>query len=150
MKQEGPGRRVRFYIGENDQWHGRPLYTAIVQEARKRGMAGATVARGIMGYGAHSAIHEPHLFSLSHDLPVVAEIVDTDEKVRQFLPRLHTLRYRSQVLPAAERLLYQPLVAITLQVADAVRRPQSGYLSAYIAYIPSVLLMALIVLTHSV
>ena len=130
MKQEGPGRRVRIYIGENDQWHGRPLYTAIVQEARKRGMAGATVARGIMGYGAHSAIHEPHLFSLSHDLPVVVEIVDTDEKVRQFLPRLDTLRYRSQVLPAAERLLYQPLVAITLQVADAVRRPQSGYLSA--------------------
>ena len=88
MKQEGPGRRVRIYIGENDQWHGRPLYAAIVQEARKWGMAGATVARGIMGYGAHSAIHEPHLFSLSHDLPVVVEIVDTDERVQQFLPCL--------------------------------------------------------------
>jgi PII-like signaling protein len=88
MKEQGPGRRVRIYIGENDQWHGRPLYAAIVQEARKRGLAGATVARGIMGYGAHSAIHEPHLFALAHDLPVVIEIVDTEEKVRQFLPCL--------------------------------------------------------------
>ncbi len=88
MKQQGPGRRVRIYIGESDQWRGRPLYAAIVQEARKQGLAGATVARGVMGFGAHSAIHEPHLFKLSSDLPVVIEIVDTDEKVRAFLPRL--------------------------------------------------------------
>ena len=88
MKLEGPGRRVRIYIGASDQWHGKPLYAAIVQEARRRGMAGATVARGIMGYGAHSAIHEPHLFQLSGDLPVVIEIVDTDEKIRAFFPCL--------------------------------------------------------------
>jgi PII-like signaling protein len=91
MKQQGPGRRVRIYIGESDQWHGRPLYAVIVQEARKRGLAGATVARGIMGYGAGSVIHEPHLFRLSNDLPVVIEIVDTDEKVRAFLPCLDDL-----------------------------------------------------------
>jgi PII-like signaling protein len=88
MKQQGPGRRVRIYIGESDQWHGRPLYAAIVQEARQRGLAGATVVRGIMGYGAASVIHEPHLLRLSNDLPVVVEIVDTDEKIRKFLPRL--------------------------------------------------------------
>ena len=88
MRLQGPGRRVRIYIGTNDQWHGKPLYAAIVQEARTRGLAGATVARGIMGYGAHSAIHEPHLFRLSGDLPVVIEIVDSDEKVRAFLPCL--------------------------------------------------------------
>lgn len=88
MKLEGAGRRVRIYIGSSDQWHGKPLYAAIVQEARKQGIAGATVARGIMGYGAHSAIHEAHLFRLSSDLPVVIEIVDSDEKVRAFLPRL--------------------------------------------------------------
>ena len=88
MKLEGPGRRVRIYIGASDQWHGKPLYAAIVREARRRGMAGATVARGIMGYGAHSAIHEPHLFRLSGDLPVVIEIVDSDEKVRAFFPCL--------------------------------------------------------------
>src|SRR5579883_2256358 len=88
MKQQGPGRRVRIYIGESDQWHGRPLYAAIVQEARKRGLAGATVAKGIMGYGARSAIHEPHLFRLSSDLPVVIEIVDSSEKIEAFLPCL--------------------------------------------------------------
>ena len=88
MKRQSPGRRVRIYIGESDQWHGRPLYTAIVQEARKRGLAGATVAKGIMGYGARSAIHEPHLFRLSSDLPIVIEIVDTDEKIEAFLPCL--------------------------------------------------------------
>lgn len=88
MRLQGPGRRVRIYIGTSDQWHGKPLYAAIVQEARKRGLAGATVARGIMGYGAHSAIHEPHLFSLSSDLPVVIELVDGEEKIRAFLPLL--------------------------------------------------------------
>lgn len=88
MKTQGPGRRVRIYIGESDQCRGKALYVAIVQEARKRGLAGATVARGIMGYGAASVIHEPHLFRLSNDLPVVIEIVDTDEKIRAFLPVL--------------------------------------------------------------
>jgi len=79
---------VRIYIGESDQWHGGPLYAAIVQEARRRGLTGATVTRGIMGYGANSVIHEPHLFRLSNDLPIVIEIVDTDEKIRAFVPCL--------------------------------------------------------------
>lgn len=91
MKEEGRGRQVRVYIGESDQWHGRALYAAIVQEARKRGLAGATVARGIMGYGAASVIHEPHLFRLSRDGPVVVEVVDSDEKVRAFLPCLEEM-----------------------------------------------------------
>lgn len=88
MKKQGPGRRVRIYIGESDQWRGETLYAAIVREARKRGLAGATVARGIMGYGAASVIHEPHIFRLSNDLPVVVEIVDGDERMRAFLPLL--------------------------------------------------------------
>jgi uncharacterized protein len=88
MKIQEPGRRVRIYIGESDQCRGKTLYVAIVQEARKRGLAGATVARGIMGYGAASVIHEPHLFRLSSDLPVVIEIVDTPEKIDAFLPVL--------------------------------------------------------------
>src|SRR5947209_7608936 len=91
MKLQGPGRRVRIYIGSGDQWQGKPLYAAIVQEARKRGLAGATVVRGIMGYGAHSAIHEPHLFRLSSDLPIVIEIVDSDEKVRAFFSTLDAM-----------------------------------------------------------
>lgn len=88
VKLEGRGRRVRIYIGQSDTWHGKNLYIAIVQAARQRGLAGATVARGIMGFGARSVVHKPRLLSLSQDAPVVIEIVDTDEKIRDFLPVL--------------------------------------------------------------
>jgi PII-like signaling protein len=91
IKSQGHGRRLRIYIGANDQWRGGPLYAAIVQEARKHGMAGATVARGIMGYGVHRAIHEAHVLQVSNNLPVVVEIVDTHEKVQSFLPHLETM-----------------------------------------------------------
>jgi PII-like signaling protein len=88
MKLEGHGRRARIYIGESDTWHGGPLYVAIVQAARCHGLAGATVARGIMGFGGHSVIHKRRALSLSQDAPVVIELVDTDEKIRAFLPVL--------------------------------------------------------------
>jgi uncharacterized protein len=88
MRLEASGRRVRIYIGESDQWHGASLYTAIVQAARQHGLAGATVARGIMGFGGHSVVHESRLLSLSQDRPIVIEIVDTDEKIDLFLPTL--------------------------------------------------------------
>lgn len=87
-KAELPGRQLRIYIDACDQWHGRPLYAEIVQEARRQGLAGATVARGIMGYGVHSTIHEPHLFQITNHLPVVIEIIDTGEKVQAFIPSL--------------------------------------------------------------
>ena len=88
MKHEEPGRRIRIYVGESDQWHGRTLYSAIVQEARKRGMAGATVARGVMGFAGAGEVQAPHLFRLSAELPVVIEIIDAPEKVEAFLPCL--------------------------------------------------------------
>src|SRR5579875_2176640 len=87
-RSHGSGQRLRIYLCANDQWHGKPLYAAIVQEARRHGMAGATVARGIMGYGAHGAVHESQVVHLTNDLPVVIEIVDTAEKVQAFLPYL--------------------------------------------------------------
>ena len=88
MKVEAKGSRVRIYLGSSDEWHGKALYVAIVQEARRRGLAGTTVMRGVMGFGARSVIHEPHVFSFSTDLPIVVEIVDSPEKVRAFLPCL--------------------------------------------------------------
>jgi PII-like signaling protein len=88
MKLQSPGRRVCIYVGDHDQWHGKSLYASIVQEARKHGLAGATVARGIMGYGAHNAIHEPQLFRLAGDLPVVIELVDSEEAIQAFFPIL--------------------------------------------------------------
>lgn len=91
MKQTGPGTRVRIYMRERDQWHGKPLYAAIVQEARKHKLAGATVARGIMGFGARSVVHEPHLFSLSQERPIIVEIIDSNEKIQKFLPVLDNM-----------------------------------------------------------
>ncbi len=88
MKIEGRAKLVRIYIGEADKWHGQSLYMAILLKAREMGMAGGTVFRGIAGYGANSVIHTANILRLSEDLPVVIEIVDTDEKVQAFLPVL--------------------------------------------------------------
>lgn len=82
------GQLLRVFIGESDRWGGLPLYEAIVQEARKRGLAGATVLRGTEGFGAHSRIHTTRILRLSQDLPVIVEIVDTEEKIQAFLPVL--------------------------------------------------------------
>ena len=88
MKLEGDGILLRIYLGEQDKWHHTPLYEAIILEARKRGLAGATVLRGPMGFGAHSRLHTEKILRLSEDLPVLIEIVDTEEKINAFLPVL--------------------------------------------------------------
>ena len=77
---------VRIYVGESDRWEHRPLYEAIVLKAREIGMAGATVLRGPMGFGKSSILHTAKILRLSMDLPVVIEVVDTEEKVQGFLP----------------------------------------------------------------
>jgi PII-like signaling protein len=88
MKLEGEGKLVRIFIGENDRHHGKPLYEAIVSRAREEGLAGATVLRGLMGFGAASRIHTAKVLRLSEDLPIVVEIVDRSEKIEAFLPAL--------------------------------------------------------------
>jgi uncharacterized protein len=82
---------LRIFIGESDQQHGRPLYELIVEDARRRGMAGATVLRGIQGFGATSVIHTAKILRLSEDLPLVIEIVDKPERIAEFLPDLDKL-----------------------------------------------------------
>ncbi|NLI98926.1 DUF190 domain-containing protein [bacterium] len=79
---------LRIFIGENDKKSGKPLYELIVEEARKQGMAGATVMRGVMGFGADSRIHTAKVLRLSEDLPIVIEIVDTVDKIEAFIPFL--------------------------------------------------------------
>jgi PII-like signaling protein len=91
MKFTGDGKLLRLFMGESDRCHGRPLYEAIVLKARELGLAGATVWRGIEGYGASSRIHTTKLLRLSEDLPVLIEIVDTEEKVLAALPELDAL-----------------------------------------------------------
>ncbi|MFG2651647.1 DUF190 domain-containing protein [Streptomyces sp. NPDC048436] len=87
----GRALRVTIFIGENDIWHHRPLYTEIVHRAHKAGLAGASVFRGIEGFGASSLIHTQRLLSLSEDLPVAIVIVDSDERVRPFLSTIDEL-----------------------------------------------------------
>ena len=80
------GKLLRIYIGESDRHEGLPLYEWIVRQARENGLAGATVLRGLEGYGAHSQLHKAKILRLSSDLPLVVEIVDTEEKIQAFLP----------------------------------------------------------------
>lgn len=88
MKLPDEGVLLRIFIGESDLHAGRPLYERIVEEARARGLAGATVLRGIMGFGAASRVHTAKLLRLSEDLPIVVEIVDTRENIDKLLPFL--------------------------------------------------------------
>lgn len=85
MHITGPGLRLRIYIGETDHWQGRPLYDALVVQARKMGLAGATVLRGVEGFGARSRLHTAKVLRLSENLPMVVEIVDREDRVRAFL-----------------------------------------------------------------
>ncbi|MDT0610361.1 DUF190 domain-containing protein [Streptomyces lancefieldiae] len=87
----GSALRVTVFVGENDTWHHRPLYSEIVHRAHAAGLAGASVFRGVEGFGASSLIHTTRLLSLSEDLPVAVVIVDTEERVRGFLPQLDEL-----------------------------------------------------------
>ncbi len=79
---------LRVFVGESDKRHGRPLYEVIVEEARRRGLAGATVLRGTLGFGAHTRIHTAKVLCLSEDLPMVVEIVDKPDRIAAFLPDL--------------------------------------------------------------
>lgn len=110
MQIEGEGRRVTVYIGSSDTWHGKNLAMAIVERCRDLGMAGATVSRGVMGFGKNSRIHRAHILGLSQDLPEKIEIVDRPERIAGLLPVLeemvssglvvvedvHVIRYRHQ------------------------------------------------------
>ena len=82
---------LRIFIGESDRWHHHPLYEAIVLKAREAGLAGATVLRSSLGYGAASRIHSAKILRLSEDLPMVVEIVDAEEKIQSFLPILEEM-----------------------------------------------------------
>jgi PII-like signaling protein len=88
---EGRGTRVRIYFGERDRHAGKPLWTALIDLLRAEGAAGATVTRGVAGFGAHSRMHVAHFPELSADLPLILEWVDTDEQVNSLLPRLNEL-----------------------------------------------------------
>lgn len=84
MEKDPNAKLLRIFVGESDKAGNRPLYEAIVYEAKKQGLAGATVLKGVMGFGANSRVHTAKLFDISADLPMVVEIVDSEEKIRAF------------------------------------------------------------------
>ncbi|MEP6513166.1 MAG: DUF190 domain-containing protein [Parafilimonas sp.] len=91
MENNPNAKLLRIFIGENDKSGQQPLYETIVFEAKKQQLSGATVTRGIMGFGANSRIHTTKLFEISSDLPLVIEIVDTEEKIREFTKKVEHL-----------------------------------------------------------
>ena len=80
--------RLRIYIGETDRYHGTPLYLHILRILRRNGIRGATVLKGLAGYGSHSMIHLPAVLRLSEDLPLVIETIDEEEKINKVLPEI--------------------------------------------------------------
>ena len=97
---------LRIFIGEDDKDHGRPLYEAIVLKAREMHLAGATVLRGPMGYGHSSRLHTTKILRLSQDLPLVIEIVDSEDKINDFLPELHRLMSSGLITLENVRILH--------------------------------------------
>jgi len=113
MKLEGHQRRLTIFIGEADHHGHTPLATEIVQRAHKAGLAGASVFRGVEGYGASNHIHTTRILSLSDDLPIAVIIIDTDERIQAFLPEL-------------DELITEGLVIIDdVEVLKYVGRPRS-------------------------
>jgi PII-like signaling protein len=91
MNQDTDNRLLRVFVGESDDYEGRPLYQAIVEELRRHKLAGATVLRGIEGFGKSSHLHTAHILRLSNDLPIVIECVDTHERIEAILPTLDAM-----------------------------------------------------------
>ena len=105
MNTTSDGILLRIFAGDSDLHEGRPLYEAIVNQARQLGLAGATVLKGSMGFGAHSVLHTAKVLELSTDLPIVIEIVDTEEKIRQLLPRVDAMVHEGLITMEAVRIV---------------------------------------------
>jgi hypothetical protein len=112
---EGDGKLVRIFIGESDTWHGKPLYQALVRRAREEGLAGATVTRGLEGFGAQSHLHTARILRLSEDLPIVIEIVDTEERIGALLPILDEMVGDGMVT-------IEPVHIVTYRASDSTTR----------------------------
>jgi PII-like signaling protein len=119
MTLDGPATRLTIFIKEDDQWHRRPLYTEIVHRAHAAGLAGASVFRGIEGYGKSQHIHTSRILSLAEELPCSIVIVDTDAKIRAFLPQLDEL--------VTEGLVMLDPVEVVKYVSRDVDGPQAGH-----------------------
>jgi len=109
LKFEGERTLMRIHIGESDKWHGRPLHEAIVEMLRKDGFSGATVLRGVAGYGGNSIYHTDKILRLSQDLPLIVEVVEYAERIEAILPRLDEMVGGGLItLEKVRVILYRP------------------------------------------
>jgi len=109
QKFEGERTLMRIHIGESDKWHGKPLHEAIVELLRKDGFSGVTVLRGVAGYGSSSVYHTDKLLRLSQDLPIILEVIETQERIDQMLPRLDAMVDGGLItLEKVRVILYRP------------------------------------------
>jgi PII-like signaling protein len=108
MKISEEGQLLRIFVGESDHWQGKPLYEAIILKAREMGLAGATMLKGLMGFGANSRIHTAKILRLSEDLPIVIEIIDSPEKIEALLPAIDEMVQEGLVtLESVKVILYR-------------------------------------------
>jgi hypothetical protein len=105
MKTQADGVLLRIFAGDSDMHEGRPLHQAIIEKAREMGLRGAIVLKGSMGFGAHSVVHTSKVFELSSDLPVVMEVIDTDENIQKLLPALDGMVKEGMITMEAVRIL---------------------------------------------
>ncbi len=108
MKDARPGKLLRIYLAENDRWEQKPLYEALVLQAREMGLAGATVLRGPMGFGAHHKLHNAKILRLALDLPIVIELVDSQEKLEAFVGQAAAMLQQKMVTMEEVEVLRLP------------------------------------------
>jgi len=125
---------LRVYVGESDQIKGRPLFEIVAEEARKRGLAGATVLRGVLGFGANSLVHTAKILRLSEDLPIVVEIVDRPERIAAFLPWLEeTINEGAVIRQQVQATFFHPMRVSDVMTADVATVPPDAPLSRILA-----------------
>jgi PII-like signaling protein len=98
LKRQSKAKLMRVYVGENDKWRGKPLHTALLESMRANDIAGVTVYRGILGYGANRRIHAQNALNLSHDVPILLSAIDTEEKLRAYIPVLDDMLQQGLVV----------------------------------------------------
>ncbi len=109
---KGERTLMRIFIGESDKYHGKPLYEALLEKFREKGLAGATVIRGVAGFGASSVVHTAKVLRLSLDLPLIIEVVETEEAIQGILPDLDDMIGGGLItLERAQVILYRPAEA---------------------------------------
>jgi PII-like signaling protein len=122
LKIEGKARMMRIYVGESDRWKEKPLYKALVEAMRANDIAGVTVYRGILGYGAHARAHRDKPMSLSRDASVMLSVVDTEEKLRAFLPLVEQMVEEGLVVLSDVDIIKYAHRSLQIDATDAARK----------------------------